>query len=253
MVTTDADGKFDVQVPPGDYTLTPVVPETIRVYGAPFRTSVHARGCAPVQFSIVSNGRIEGRVVQVDGSPVGRASVAVVPADLPPGQRLDSFTSPTGSTNQNGEFQVDAILPGRYVVAVNARFGPRLNTPYPTTYFPGVNYENAEVVEIEDGERKSGFTIVVSPLAETTVSGRVVFDGDQPAAFADVSAAPVDHRGMIMNSTKTDSSGAFQLRVLAGMTYVIRAGVRTANAYSRAEVIASVEQPLEDLVLSVRR
>jgi hypothetical protein len=67
MVTTDADGKLDVQVPPGDYTITPVVPETIRVYGAPFRTSVHARGCAPVQFSVVSNGRIEGRIVQRAG------------------------------------------------------------------------------------------------------------------------------------------------------------------------------------------
>ena len=56
-----------------------------------------------------------------------------------------------------------------------------------------------------------------------------------------------------MSFTKTDSSGAFQLRVLAGMTYVIRAGVRTANAYRRAEAIAFVEEPQEGLVLSVRR
>ena len=252
MVTTDADGKLDVQVPPGDYSIEPVVPETIRVYGAPIRTSIRARGCAPVRFSIVSNGRIDGRVVQVDGSPVGRASVAVIPADLPPDKRLDSFTTPTGPTNQNGEFQVDAILPGRYVVAVN-RFGPRLDTPYPTAYFPGVNFENAEVVELEDGERKSGFTIVVSPLAETTLSGRVVFDDDQPAAFASVSAAPVDHRGTNMTSTKADSSGAFQLRVLAGMTYVITAGTGTGTRYRQSETVAFIDQPLEDFVLSVRR
>jgi hypothetical protein len=254
MVTTDADGKLDVQVPPGDYTIAPVVPETIRVYGAPFQTAVHARGCAPVQFGIVSNGRIEGRVVQLDGSPVVRASVDILPADLPPGQRPDSYTtSPSSDTDENGNFVVDAILPGRYVVAVNARRGPRLDSPFATTYLPGVNRANAEVVEIGDGERKTGFTLVVSPAVETTVSGIVVLDGDRPAAEADVSAALVDHRGTSMSFTKTDSSGAFQLRVLAGMTYVIRAGVRTADAYRRAEEIAFVEQPQEGLVLSVRR
>ncbi len=134
----------------------------------------------------------------------------------------------------------------------NARSGPRLDSPYPTTYLPGVNRENAEVVEIDDGEHKSGFAIVVSPAVETTGSGMVVLEGDRPAAEADVSAALVDRRGTSMSFTKTDSSGAFQLRVLAGMTYVIRAGARTANGYRRAEISAFVEQPQEGLVLSIR-
>ena len=64
MVTTNADGKLDVQVPAGDYTIRPVVPDTVRVYGAPRRGSVPARGCLPVRFSVTSNGRLEGRVVQ---------------------------------------------------------------------------------------------------------------------------------------------------------------------------------------------
>ena len=81
------------------------------------------------------------------------------------------------------------------------------------------------MIDIDDGEHKSGLTIVVSPLAETTVSGTVVLDDGRPAAEADVSASLVDHRGTSVSFTKTDSSGAFQLRVLAGMTYVIRAGV----------------------------
>ena len=81
-VITDGDGKFDVQVPPGDYTIAPVVSETIRVYGAPFQTSVAARGCAPVQFGMISNGRVEGRVARQDGSPVARAQVNIIRADL---------------------------------------------------------------------------------------------------------------------------------------------------------------------------
>lgn len=35
--TTDKEGKLDVQVPPGEYTIAPMVAETVRVYGAPFK------------------------------------------------------------------------------------------------------------------------------------------------------------------------------------------------------------------------
>jgi hypothetical protein len=62
-LTTDADGKLDVRVPPGEYTIAPVVPQTVRVYGAPIRRPLPARGCATVYFSLIANGRIEGRVV----------------------------------------------------------------------------------------------------------------------------------------------------------------------------------------------
>jgi hypothetical protein len=50
--TTDKEGKLDVQVPPGEYTIAPVVPQTVRVYGAPHQVSVPARGCAPVHFGL---------------------------------------------------------------------------------------------------------------------------------------------------------------------------------------------------------
>ena len=87
IAITDGQGKFDVRVPPGDYTIAPVVPPTIRVYGAPFQTSVAARGCAPVQFGIISNGRVEGRMLRQDGLPVIRAQVDIIPADLASDQR----------------------------------------------------------------------------------------------------------------------------------------------------------------------
>ena len=252
--TTDSEGKLDVRVPPGAYTIAPVVPQAVRVYGGPFRASVAARGCAPVHFSLTANGRIEGRVVRTDGTPVSRTHVDVVPADLPPGERPDSFTtSPSGTTDENGRFSVDAILPGRYVVAVNARFGPQLFSPYPTTYFPGVARQAARVVDIGEGERKTGFTIVISPLPETTISGVVVFDDDRPVIEANVTAAPVDHRGMIMGSSKTDSSGAFELRLLAGVSYLIRAGIRTENGFRQVETMVLVDDKQnEGLRLSIR-
>lgn len=252
--TTGSDGRLDVRVPPGDYTIAPVVPQTVRVYGAPSRASVPARGCAPVHFSLVANGRIEGRVVRSDGIPVTRASVDVIRADLPRGERPDSFTtSRSSTTDDDGRFIVEAILPGRYVVAVNARFGPRLYAPYPATYFPGVGRPDARVVEVGEGERKTGFTIAVKPLPETTVSGVVVFDDDRPAADANVTAAPIDHKGMIMGSAKTDQGGTFELRLLAGVTYLIRAGIGTGVGFKQVETEVFVDQQKEGVRLSIRR
>src|SRR5262245_51936920 len=45
-VATDSGGKLDVQLPPGNYTATPVVPQSIQVFGAPFQITVPSRGCA---------------------------------------------------------------------------------------------------------------------------------------------------------------------------------------------------------------
>jgi len=253
-VTTDSEGKIEVQVPPGEYTIAPVLPLSVRVYGAPLRASVPARGCAPVYFSLTSNGRIEGRVVRQDGTPVPRASVDVIPAELPPDLRPDSFTAaPSGTTDENGRFTVDAILPGRYLVAVNARFGPRFFSPYLTTYFPGVARQDARGIEIGEGERKTGFTIVVTPLAETTLSGVVAFNDDRPVTEANVTAAPVDHRGMIMGSSKTDSSGFFELRLLTGISYLIRAGIRTGDGFRQAETVVFVDEQKDGLRLSIPR
>ena len=252
--TTDGQGKLDVKVPPGDYTIAPLVPEAVRVYGSPRRISVPARGCALVHFSVTANGRIEGRVVRSDGTPVSRTSVDVVPADLSPADRLDNpTTSPSGTTDENGRFSVDAILPGRYVLAVNARFGPRLFAPYPTTYFPSVGRQDARVVEVGEGERKTGFTIVVNPLSEATVSGVVVFDDDRPVVEANVTATPVDHRGMIMGSARADGRGAFELRLLAGVSYLVRAGIQTVDGFRQNETVVFVDRRVDGLRLSIAR
>jgi hypothetical protein len=242
-VTTDAEGKLDVQVPPGDYTVAPVVPGTVRVYGAPQGVSVPARGCAPVYFSLTSNGRIEGRVTEQDGTPVSGASVDVIPADVPLDHRFAAFRSaPSGSTDETGRFAVDAILPGRYVLAVNARLGPRLVSPYATTFFPSGGRQEAREIDLGDGERKSALNIVVTPLAETTISGVVLFDDERPAADAFVTVTPNDHEGMSIGATTTDRGGAFEVRVLAGITYLIKARVGTQEGNRQTETVVFVEE-----------
>jgi hypothetical protein len=80
----------------------------------------------------------------------------------------------------------------------------------------------------------------------------VVFDDDRPVVEANVTAAPVDHKGMIMGSAKTDNGGAFELRLLAGVTYQIRAAIRTENGFRQTEAVVLVDQQREGLRLLIR-
>ena len=54
FIKTDADGRINAQVPPGDYTVAPVVPDNVLVSGSPARVLVPPKGCAAVQFSLIS-------------------------------------------------------------------------------------------------------------------------------------------------------------------------------------------------------
>ena len=252
-VTTDEEGKVDVRVPADEYTIKPVVPPTVRAFGSPLQRLVPARGCATVYFSLIANGRIEGHVVQEDDTPVPHVSVDVIPADLPPEQqldyRLDYTIAPSSSTDETGRFAVNAILPGRYIIAVNGRSGPRLESPFATTFFPGPGRQDASVIEIGDGELKTGFTIVVKPLIETTVSGVVVSSDDRGVGDAFVMASTVDHPQMSLRATKADASGFFQLRLLSGVTYIFKASVRPGE---QTETVVFVDQQTERIRLSIR-
>lgn len=184
-----------------------------------------------------------------DGTGVPRVSVDVIRAD---DRQSDGLTARrSGSSDESGRFSVDAVLPGRYVVAINAS-GPKLMSPYATAYFPGVAQKSASaLIDMGDGERKSGFTFVVSPLVETTVSGMVQFDDGRPVEGATVRAAPVNHRGNVLAAVRTDNNGAFQLRVLAGVAYTIRVATRTASGVRQAEAVVFVDGQTDDLRMSI--
>jgi protocatechuate 3,4-dioxygenase beta subunit len=253
-ITTDREGKLDTAVPPGEYTIAPAVPPTIRVYGDRRPMSITARGCAPVRFSLIADGRVSGHVVDQNGRGVPRTSVDLVPIDSPDGRPPDSGeVSPSGMTDADGRFEVGPILPGRYFIAVNARFGARLDSPYAPTYFPGGDRGGAIAVEIGEGERKSGFTITVRSLPETTILGRVVSDDEQPVPDADVTIWSTYSRGMVIASAKTDGTGTFRVRVPGELSYLLRATARIEAGVRQAETVVTVTSQMAGVRLTIRK
>ena len=192
-------------------------------------------------------------MLREDGGPATYTSISLVPVDLEAIEKVSPSVMPTATTDRTGFFAIDPVLPGRYYLAVNITFGPRLDAPYLTTYYPGGGERAAaQVIEIREGEQKADLAVVVTPLVETVVSGVVLFDDDRTVTEASVTAAPVAHRFTSTSTARSDSSGGFQLRLLSGVTYVIRASARTSKGLRQSEVTVTAQESLDPIRLVIR-
>ena len=90
-----------------------------------------------------------------------------------------------------------------------------------------------------------------TPLAETTVTARVTFDDGQPAAGSMVAASPVERRGGVISVGNTDAAGSFQLKLLAGLSYVMRAWITKPDR--QTETVIFVDKQTEAVQLTIRR
>jgi hypothetical protein len=250
--TTDDEGRFELNVPAGEYDVSPVVPRVVRVYGTS-HVVAPARGCAPVSLLLAMNGRIEGRVVLENGKPVPRIVVSVMPeqeTDEPVSAAIAHARSTM--SNEDGEFAVDPLPAGRYHVVVNGRSGPTVAAPYAVTYYPGVSdRREAQAIELEEGGRASDVVVTLVPLPVVTVSGVVMTSDGQPVPATRVVALRANRDTSAIDTAVTDARGSFRLRVPAGEPYVFRA-LMPGDPGVQVDVTQRVERAVDDLVLVVR-
>jgi hypothetical protein len=121
------------------------------------------------------------------------------------------------------------------------------------SYFPSGDREEAQVIEIGEGERKTGFTVVLNPLNETTISGTVITDDDQPLANAQVRIEAAGYEGMVTDQATTESNGTFQLRALVGVTSVVRARTGSGNGFRESRTAVLVDEMKEGIRLTIPR
>lgn len=248
-VKTNAEGKVGVQLPSGDFTIRPLVSDKTRVSGGPQRVFLPAQGCVPVMFQLISNGRIEGRVIREDGSAVRLVAVGVIPTDVN-SRHISDTLAPRAVTDDRGRFHIEGILPGSYLLAVNPRVRFATQLLYATTYFPGVSErKDARVIEIGDGQRITDATIRVTSMPESTIAGRVVFEDGRPVPRAELRVVVDEYPDQVVALGTTDRQGTFRLPVIRGAAYVVRARTRTGEAETRIYV----NESLDGVLLSINR
>ena len=123
--TTGADGAFVIgQVPGGEYRLTAIKSGFLRG-NYPYAVKVDpGQSMTGLELRLTPQGVISGKVVDEDGDPLERVTVAVISAK--PSGRLRGTTQ-AGQTNDLGEFRVTQVTPGKYLVMVrrdNTVVGP---------------------------------------------------------------------------------------------------------------------------------
>jgi hypothetical protein len=119
---TDADGRFQMEAPPGRYTLEAIVPHGYYVTSRP--TTIELRDPqACVDFPIVArnDGHVRGRILLADGSPVANL---VLELDAPTRQARGVFG---GATDRDGYFDIGQVAPGRFALTLASE--PRVVLP----------------------------------------------------------------------------------------------------------------------------
>jgi hypothetical protein len=241
-VFTGDDGRFRLTgLSPGKFKVTLLLPDELYTYKAEQELTVSDRGCATVNYHVVDNGRLSGRILDPEGQPAVKVALQLMEAD-----HTDPLKDQAkyAQTDAEGRYTFESLPPGRYVLAANLKRLEGPNDPtnvYPRTFYPGVlEISKTEFIDVGTGEavRDRNWQLPVR-RAPSTLTGKVVWADGTPAArafvvFREVSDDPPMPNDMeqfarlLVNAqggVAADDSGYFTIKGYVGQIYVMVAAV----------------------------
>lgn len=233
-IRTDREGRFDLSgLTAGQFKLTLQLPDELFTYKTEQEVRVANRGCATVNYFVVDNGRLSGRVLDPEGQPAVGVQVMLMEAT-----HADPMTSwgTSAKADEQGHYSFSGLPPGKYLLAVNLSRYPDLNDPtnaYPRTYYPGVlEIAKAEVITVGPGENVSDRQLLLPVRrAASTLTGKVVWADGTSVAKAGISFREVTYHDAKSNyGIDADDQGYFTINGYVGQTFVIE--VRSNRPHS---------------------
>jgi hypothetical protein len=230
---TDDQGKFRVDdVKPGRYTIREDFPG-YKSKGTQL-VDVPANGCGIAHVGMFTNSSISGVVKRADGTPAIGVELDLVDKD--PRYRSMTETLEMIKTGSHGEFFMDNLPSGEFLLGINIRESTRYPDQTPPTYFPGVPDRNsASVIALAPNEAKSGLTLqMLPPRAFRVVRVHIKWpDGAVPSRGALNARA---NQGIYVSRYDL-KDGVFDLQLLQGVDYWLDAAAldetRRATQFAR--------------------
>lgn len=184
---TDAEGRYEISnLKAGVYKIdADLPPQYHRDELSNYKRRVYDRGCASADFPAIPNGVVAGRVLTAEGETVEKPDVVLLRADATGTLGLGDEVGASHENHAEGRFEIGQVPPGEYVLGINLTGSPKVEFPYPPTYFPGVTQRSeATVIKLGLGEKVSDLLLrLPPPLSRGSVSGVVVWpDGARPSA-----------------------------------------------------------------------
>jgi len=234
---TNKDGFFEIyNLPAGDYVVQPEIPFGWKINSYMLgQTSTGFEDFDPdAKAKVLNNipvrireGRhsaldlifdidtaIKGRVLSPAGKPMKGVCVKAVSTELKEGD----YRGHTDCTDEKGEFVIDEMAPGNYLLVVNDDGRVDADEPFGTIFYPGVlEFGNAGVISVEAGRYATGRTIQVPQTVElVTIAGKFVYSDGKPVADEWVKFEPDDAKRFDTMRLETDAEGNFAFRVPKG-------------------------------------
>ena len=239
--TTDSGGKFKFdRVDPGDYYLTAkhagFMDETYKPTG---KDSVEGRlhlsagrELSEVEFRLVPQGAVSGRVVDEDGDPVASAMVTASKFSFATGRRKLQ-PADNGMTNDRGEFRLGKLPAGSYylnaeMIGIDAMDSvppaPKDGSPetgYVGTYFPGTtDIQQAQAVEVKPAGDVGGFVIHLQKSRVVRVKGTLAGPDGKPLKSAQIMLMSGARPGSMRMTMVNDPEGKFEMANVAPGAYL---------------------------------
>ena len=206
----------------GAYDLTANVPQGYE--SSPARIEIHdPRGCGEVGLIVWYDGRVTGRVIDRNGSPIASLPLELVPlsdVNARPGERFHN----AAQSNADGTFELRRVGPGEYVVALAGTAAPKIGIA-DRTFHPEVGASaRTSTVTVGTGEQvRLPNSVMQGSLKLVTITGAVVDEMKQPVRDAEVMVGGRETEGgSSARLTPTlDSDGRFTFTLLEGEQYVV--------------------------------
>ncbi len=221
-IESDDDGKYEVCVPVGDGSVWVDADGYARV-----REQIVAYGRVRRDFELVPEAIVVGRVIRADDKSVVPGASVLLQSDR--STVGDATTWESATADQDGQFRIDGLLPGRYLVNAKA---DRLATRDPARLITEVGTPAQATCEV---------------VPTLLVSGKLVEKGSKaPVAGVQfvVSSGELEQREP--STARTQPDGSFEIEHLFPGTHRV-----WINEYGARETFTLGNEDKRDLVIEV--